>query len=432
LAILPFVQIQGRPETFDQRPLHILDAVLEDNEAVLQMLYHPVGQAIFTIAGEAVVGHVLLGFSRAARDSSQSKEQQLEATEISVPGDSLSPAALAWSSSKNGIVLPSSHRAFQASFALLDFSAVDGVQYSYKLDGFDKDWISSPTFRRTAAYTNLPAGRYRLLIRASSHFDDGLSAHLEIPVVALAAWYESTWLLLLKIIAGILAIFLVVRLRTAVIRRRQAELETEVAIRTAELAGKQEELLEANDKLVEANEKLAELASRDPLTGIFNRRQFLALAEDAIDSVRRTGDIFTLLLIDADHFKLINDRYGHLAGDEILKSLVGRLSSQLRKTDLIARYGGEELVVPLTNTELHDGLELAERLRAHVANSTMRFGKHDIQVTISIGVTEATGQESVVELVKRADGALYAAKHGGRDRVVCQTTDRPKRNMAID
>jgi diguanylate cyclase (GGDEF)-like protein len=353
------------------------------------------------------------------------QDQQLEATEISVPGDSLSPAALAWSSLKNGIVLPSSHRAFQASFALLDFSATDGVQYSYKLDGFDKDWISSPTFRRTAAYTNLYAGRYRLLIRASGRFDGGLSAHMEIPVVALAAWYESTWFLLLKIIAGILVIFLVVRLRTAVIRRRQAELETEVAMRTAELAGKQEELLEAN-------EKLAELASRDPLTGIFNRRQFLALAEDAIDHVRRTGEAFTLLLIDADHFKSINDRYGHLAGDEILKSLVGRLSSQLRKTDLLARYGGEELIVLLTNTELHDGLELAERLRAHVANSTIRFGKHDIQVTISIGVTEATGQESVVELVKKADGALYAAKHGGRDRVVFQTTDLPKRNMAID
>jgi len=349
----------------------------------------------------------------------RTQESQLEATEIAVPGDSLSPAALAWRSLKSGIVLPSSHRAFQAGFALLDFSAANTVQYSYKLDGFDKDWVSSPAYRRTATYTNLSAGHYRLLIRASNRFGDGPSSHLEIPVIALAAWYESTWFSVLKLIAGTLVIFLVVRLRTAVIRRRQAELEAEVATRTAELAKKQEEL-------IEVNEKLAELATRDPLTGVFNRRQFLALAEDEIAQIRSAGGAFTLLLIDADHFKSINDRYGHVVGDEILKSLVGRLSSQLRKTDLIARYGGEELVVLLSNTELQEGLELAERLRAHVADSPMRYGKDDIRVTISIGVTQATGQESVVELLKKADGALYAAKHGGRDQVVSEIADQPK------
>lgn len=98
------------------------------------------------------------------------RQPELELTEISVPGNSLSPAALAWRSLRDGIVLPPEHRAFQASFALLDSTATDAVRYSYKLEGFDKDWVPSPSFHRTAAYTNLPAGKYRLLIRASGRF----------------------------------------------------------------------------------------------------------------------------------------------------------------------------------------------------------------------------------------------------------------------
>lgn len=343
------------------------------------------------------------------------RQPPLEPTEISVPGNSLSPAALAWRSLLNGIVLPPAHRAFQASFALLDFTAADAVRYNYELEGFDKDWVQSPSYSRTAAYTNLPAGQYLLLIRASGRFDGSPSTHLEIPVIALPAWYESTWFLLLKIVAGCVAVILVVRLRTVVIRRRQEELEAEVAARTAEL--------------IQANEKLAELAMRDPLTGAFNRRQFLVMAEREIDRSRRTGRPFTLLLIDADHFKSINDRYGHQAGDEVLRRVVAGLSAQLRKTDLIARYGGEELVVLLADTGLNHGLQLAERLRAQVANSPVQYGEKEIHVTISIGAAEATGTENMTELLERTDEALYAAKNAGRDRVASAgITDLQKGN----
>lgn len=300
------------------------------------------------------------------------------------------------------------------------------MQYRYRLEGFDKDWVQSPSFHRTAAYTNLPAGNYRLLIRASGRLGDSPSAELEIPIIALAAWYESSWFFLLERVAAFLGVFLIVRLRTAVIRKRQAEPEKEVAASTADLAKNQAEL-------VRANEKLTELATRDPLTGAFNRRQFMAMAEGEIEQSRRTGRPFTLLMIDVDHFKSINDRYGHQAGDEVLRKLVAQLSVRLRKTDLIARYRGEELVVLLADTGLGGGLQLAERLRARVANSPVQHGENMIPVTVSIGAAEGKGEESIAELLKRQDGALCAAKNAGRDRVASAgSVDRRKGNIAVD
>jgi diguanylate cyclase (GGDEF)-like protein len=335
----------------------------------------------------------------------------LVATDIAVPGSSLSPAALAWRSLQQNIVLTPAHPAFRTSFALLDYTAPEEAQYSYKLDGFDKDWSDSTLYNRTAAYTNLPAGKYRLLIHASHRLKAGSFAQLVIPITVQSAWYDSFWFLTLKILAACGILFLAVRLRTAVIEGRRAELERDVASRTAELAKNQAEL-------VLANERLAELATRDPLTSAFNRRHFLEVVEDEIARSRRSGRPFTLLLIDADNFKSINDDFGHMAGDEVLRKLVQRLGAQLRTNDVMARYGGEEFVVLLADTSLRDGLQLAERLRTEAANSRTTYGGHVITGTISIGATEATGKESIDDLMHKADEALYAAKNAGRNRVV--------------
>jgi len=335
----------------------------------------------------------------------------LVVTDIAVPGSALSPAAIAWRSSQDGIVLTPAHRAFQASFAFLDYAAANEVRYAYKLEGFDKDWSDSSFDSRTAAYTNLPAGRYHLLIRAAGRLGAGPSTQLDIPVIVLSAWYERTWFLLIKILAAFVVLILAVRVRTAVIRKRQTELERDVAARTSELAAKQAELLLAN-------EQLAELATRDSLTGIFNRRQFLALADAEIERARRSGSPFTLLLMDADHFKSINDRFGHMAGDEVLRQLVKLMTAQLRRNDVIARYGGEELVVILLDTQLQDGLLFAERLRAKIAASPISFDEHAITVTISIGAAAGDGRDPIDEILRKADRALYTAKNAGRNRVV--------------
>lgn len=335
----------------------------------------------------------------------------LVATEVRVQGNQLSTAAQAWHSVRDGITLPHAHRAFQASFASLDYSAPDAVRYRYKLEGFDKDWIDSASYTRTAAYTNLPVGDYRLVVEATDRLGAESTGHLEIPVHAPPAWYERPWFAVLELAAALGVIFLVVRLRTEVIRKRRDQLEREVESRTAELAAKQKELMEANGKL-------AELATTDVLTGVFNRRWFLIAADDEMERARRTRRPFTLLLIDADHFKAINDRYGHLAGDEVLKALAQLMTRQIRRNDVVARYGGEELVLLLPNTSLQEGMHFAERMRETIATFPITYRDAVITLTISIGATESDGHEHFADVLRKADEALYEAKTSGRNRVV--------------
>lgn len=340
-------------------------------------------------------------------------------TDVEAPG-ARSGAGVAAEALSRGIVLPGGAKAFEASFALLDYTGPNAVRYSYVLGGFDRGWSTSSVDRRTAAYTNLPAGRYTLRVRAVAR--DGVADAVEIavPVVVNPAWSESWWFKLLCMLGIVGLVLLAIRLRTEVARKRQRELEAEVAMRTAELANKQQELLDANELLIE-------LATRDPLTGIFNRRQFLENAKDELERTKRIGSPLTLLLIDADHFKAVNDRYGHRAGDEVLKTLVDELSGQLRRHDIIARYGGEELVVLLSDTDLVQGVALAERLRTHVASEPVEFEGSRIPVTISIGVALAQETEDVDAVLARADAALYAAKSGGRNKVVTATEEVMRR-----
>jgi diguanylate cyclase (GGDEF)-like protein len=332
-------------------------------------------------------------------------------TDVAVPGDQRSSAALAWRSADHGILLRPRQRAFEASFALLDFSASGSVRYSYRLDGFDNLWSEPSPARRTATYTNLPPGHYHLLIRAIDHDGIGAMTQIDVPVTVAPSWNQTWWFDLLSAIGLLGLMLLAIRWRTAVIQRRKDALEHEVTLRTAELARKQ-------DELVKVNQQLEELATRDPLTGIFNRRHFVTNADSELRRMRRTGSPFTLLLIDADHFKSVNDRYGHVAGDEVLKHLVRQLSGQMRKSDVIARYGGEELVALLVDTRLQEGIVLAERLREHVDSSPAEFAGEHIPLTISIGAAQAMVDEGIDALLTRADGALYAAKSSGRNQVV--------------
>ncbi len=161
---------------------------------------------------------------------------------------------------------------------------------------------------------------------------------------------------------------------------------------------------------------LRELATHDPLTGIYNRRQFFQLAQQELGRTNREKGAMSLLILDVDHFKQVNDRYGHLAGDRLLINTAEVLSSGLRDFDIIARYGGEEFVILLPNTQLSQACEIAERLRSEVECSMVVFEGQEIRVTVSIGVTAYRYQEQSRELLARADRALYRAKNDGRNR----------------
>lgn len=155
----------------------------------------------------------------------------------------------------------------------------------------------------------------------------------------------------------------------------------------------------------------------DELTGLHNRRYFNERLIDEVDRARRYGGSISLLMIDLDHFKRVNDTYGHPVGDEVLVWIAGVFRDKLRKTDLVARYGGEEFAIILFNTSQDKAVEIAEKLRCAVAETA--FSKNErVEVTISVGVaTLGVDTRSFDGLIGNADKALYNAKSQGRNRV---------------
>ena len=165
-------------------------------------------------------------------------------------------------------------------------------------------------------------------------------------------------------------------------------------------------------------EKLQELARTDPLTGLANRRTFVETIEAEHLRSKRFGSVTAILMIDIDHFKLVNDTHGHEAGDLALVALATTLKKQVRATDLPARFGGEEFVVLLVGTELSGALEMAERIRSAVAEIAVTLPSCSFGFTVSIGVSTFGDEEHWSAAIRRADQAMYRAKAAGRNRVV--------------
>ncbi len=158
----------------------------------------------------------------------------------------------------------------------------------------------------------------------------------------------------------------------------------------------------------------------DGMTGVHNKRYLLELLDRDIGMAARLGNQLSLLMIDIDHFKKINDTHGHLAGDQALKELCRRIEPRLRSTDVLARYGGEEFAVVLPATPREGALQVAETLRSIIAAEPFTHEQTKIPATISLGLatTDPATPITVTELIKRADENLYEAKRSGRNRVV--------------
>jgi diguanylate cyclase (GGDEF)-like protein len=182
-----------------------------------------------------------------------------------------------------------------------------------------------------------------------------------------------------------------------------------------------QELQKSNNKLNIANDKLKERAERDYLTGLYNRRYLFEFLDLELNRVQRYGVCFSVMIFDIDFFKKVNDTYGHLAGDLVLKE-ISRVATKLkRSTDLLARYGGEEFVLVMPQTDLPGAFAIAERLRKAIEDKDVACDGQVIRTTVSAGVA-FYGPESkkmtIVELIDLADHALYSAKNTGRNRVV--------------
>jgi diguanylate cyclase (GGDEF)-like protein len=171
-------------------------------------------------------------------------------------------------------------------------------------------------------------------------------------------------------------------------------------------------------ELEEKNRELQELAYYDPLTGLPNRRFFFEHASLIFEEVKRYEKPLSLLVIDTDRFKKINDTYGHDVGDVVLKTFADVIRGIVRKSDICARFGGEEFVVLLPNTDLEGAKVLAERIKTAVSKNIVEQGSIVIVFTVSIGISQyRKGMQNIYELIKEADIALYRAKKGGRNRV---------------
>ena len=284
-----------------------------------------------------------------------------------------------------------------ARFSALNFAHAGTLEFRYRLQPLFTEWRT--TERRELEFPGLPSGAYHLEIQARDRSGAWSEEPAAFGFAIRPPWFLSWWFLGIGAVTPLLFVIGGIRLRTAVHRHRERDLMDLVAARTADLQ--------------KANADLLRLSSVDGLTGVANRRAFDQALKREWANMMRTGDPLSLLLLDVDHFKLLNDTRGHQYGDECLMLLASELQQLTRReTDLVARYGGEEFAIVLPRTDRADAGRFAESLRAGIAG--MALG-----ITVSIGVATAIrGSFANLDgLIEVADHGLYAAKRRGRNRV---------------
>lgn len=167
-------------------------------------------------------------------------------------------------------------------------------------------------------------------------------------------------------------------------------------------------------RVSEARHEIEKMAITDGLTGIFNRRHLMLRFEEELKRAKRLENALSCIIFDIDHFKSINDKYGHLVGDEVLREIANNTAKSIRIYDILGRYGGEEFLIVLPETDFENAKNLAERIRIAIKEKSI----WNIKVTVSLGVASMQDKnESIDDMIKRADESLYKAKNSGRDRV---------------
>jgi diguanylate cyclase (GGDEF)-like protein len=177
--------------------------------------------------------------------------------------------------------------------------------------------------------------------------------------------------------------------------------------------------------------ELEVLIGTDPLTGVANRRVFFERLAAEVSRAARHGRAMSILMIDVDHFKAVNDRYGHQLGDVVLAAIAQGLRDTLRTADVVARFGGEEFAIILPDTGLDEATRAAERVRVHVREQRFGNPRDAIRATVSVGLATLMSDETGDDLVFRADAALLIAKRGGRDRITLASESATESEAAL-
>lgn len=294
-----------------------------------------------------------------------------------------------------------------ARFTALNTPPEGVSNFRYRLEGANSTWTA--TTQREIQFANLAPGTYRLEVEALDDDEWVWSEQRAVfPFNILTPWYGSWWFIGLCALIPLLVVAGVIRLRILSVRQRERLLVEMVANRTADLQC--------------ANEELMRLSLTDPLTGLANRRVFNQTLERECSRLKRTGSPVSLVMLDVDHFKALNDSEGHQRGDDYLIAIGVALNRTCRRQiDVAARCGGEEFALILPSTDAADAVRLAEEVRATIAALNLRHLASPVApyLTISAGVATATAEEwnTPEALVAAADRALYQAKGNGRNRV---------------
>lgn len=306
--------------------------------------------------------------------------------------------------------IPYARNTLEFVFAVPNFADPAANRYQVKLQGLDKTW--SPWSRDDHhEYSRLPVGNYRFLVHARNVYGKiGPDTHFDFSV--LPPWYRTLWAWLLWTGLAALALALLLHWRARFLLQRNRKLNDLIAQRTVELA--------------QANRTLAEQTVTDPLTGLKNRRYLHEHIEQDVAGARRRPESsdarLLFMMVDIDHFKQVNDNYGHAAGDQVLRQMGGILRAVARDTDVPLRWGGEEFLIVARFADDQAGPLLAERLRTAVAAYRFDVGNnHTIERTCSIGFAsfpafaKAPDRLSWEQVASLADQCLYQAKHNGRN-----------------
>lgn len=200
-------------------------------------------------------------------------------------------------------------------------------------------------------------------------------------------------------------------------RSEEGQREAELTKQLADMQHKLDEMEKLAKNAQHAIEEQREKAMHDSLTGLPNREAYKERLEHEINRMQRYGGNLSMMVCDIDFFKRINDNYGHLAGDKVLKIIAKALQRNLRDTDFIARFGGEEFVALMPETDTEHARQVAEKLRQKIESSPFNFRKEPVQITMSVGISEFKEGESPEDVFERADKALYKAKESGRNQV---------------
>ncbi len=313
-------------------------------------------------------------------------------------------------------------------FVDLDYAHGRGISFRYRLSGLETGW--SNTIEHEVRYSDLPAGELRFELIAVDALHGFVSAETGFTIYVRAPWWRRWWFRGLCAFAVMALIAGSWQARMRLLLHNQRRLEQVVSARTAEIDQARCELQHQAGELERQAVDMQRLAMSDALTGLANRRAIMGALEAAITAALRSETPLAVLLCDIDHFKRINDNFGHLAGDEVLTAFGSRLGGAVKSPETVGRYGGEEFLVllPVASNALAGRVC---SIRSAITDASYAFGDAERTVTSSGGLAFLRAGDTAVSILERADEALYKAKENGRNRIEEERSETSERRREL-